>query len=241
VADIERAAAAGADRVELCGALELGGLTPSIGLVETAVAASPIPVVAMLRPRAGGFLYDHHEFAAMRRDAEQFLELGAAGIVFGVLDERGNIDAARCGTLLRDAAAAQTVFHRAFDFIGNQRAALDTLMDLGFTRVLTSGGKPTAAEGAATIVELVSHAAGRIEIMPGGGIRADNVLQIVRSTGCHQVHIGASTSQNDGSITDTTGIELVDGRFMQGTAHRAVLSGSVAETVSALRGTSLPR
>ena len=123
VADIERAVAAGADRVELCSALELGGLTPSLGLVETALAASPIPVVVMLRPRAGGFRYDRHEFAAMLRDAERFLDLGASGVVFGILNEHGQIDVARCGELLRSAGAAQTIFHRAFDFVRDQRAA----------------------------------------------------------------------------------------------------------------------
>jgi copper homeostasis protein len=241
VADIERAMAAGADRVELCSALELGGLTPSIGLVETAMAASPIPVVVMLRPRAGGFRYDRHEFAAMLRDAERFLELGASGVVFGTLNEHGQIDVARCGELLRSAGAVQTIFHRAFDFVPDQRAALDTLIELGISRVLTNGGKPTAAEGAAAIRELISHAAGRIEVMPAGGINADNVLEIVLATGCNQVHVGASTSQVDGSIPDTRGIELVDGRFMQGVAHRAVSCESIAETVTALRSASPPR
>ncbi len=241
VADIERAVAAGADRVELCCALELGGLTPSFGLVETALAASSIPIVVMLRPRAGGFRYDHHEFAAMLRDAERFLELGASGVVFGILNKHGQIDVARCGKLLQSTGAAQTIFHRAFDFVPDQRAALDTLIELGITRVLTSGGNPTAAEGAAEIRELILLAAGRIEVMPGGGINADNVLDIVRATGCNQVHVGASTSQVDGSTADTRGIELVDGRFLHGTAHRAVSSESVAETVTALRNSSPPR
>ena len=241
VADIERAVAAGADRVELCSALELGGLTPSFGLVETALATSSIPVVVMLRPRAGGFRYDHHEFAAMLRDAERFLDLGASGVVFGILNEHGQIDVARCGELLRTAGAAQTIFHRAFDFVPDQRAALDTLIELGITRVLTSGGKSTAAEGTSMIRELISHAAGRIEVMPGGGINADNVLEIVHATGCNQVHVGASSAQVDGSIVDTRGIELVDGRFMQGVVHRAVSCESIAETVTALRNASPTR
>ena len=122
VADIERAVAAGADRVELCGALELGGLTPSIGLVETALASNQIPVVVMLRPRAGGFRYDRHEFAAMLRDAERFLGLGVSGVVFGILTEHGQIDVARCGELLQSVGATQTIFHRAFDFDLDQRA-----------------------------------------------------------------------------------------------------------------------
>ena len=115
------------------------------------------------------------------------------------------------------------------------------MIELGITRVLTSGGKPTAAEGAEEIRELISHAAGRIEVIPGGGINSHNVLEIVMATGSNQVHVGASTSQVDGSITDTSGIELVDGRFMQGVAHRAVSCESIAATVTALRSASPPR
>jgi copper homeostasis protein len=239
VADIERAVTAGADRIELCSALELGGLTPSLGLVETSLAASPIPIVTMLRPRAGGFRYDGHEFAAMRRNAERFLELGASGIVFGVLDEHGQIDIPRCREVVSSIGAAQVVFHRAFDFVRDQRSALDILIDLGITRVLTSGGKPTAIEGAHEIRKLILHAAKRIEILPGGGINAENVVEIVRATGCNQVHLGAAVPHNDGSIADTAGIELVDRRFMSGAAYRAVSCESVTDTVAALRNASL--
>jgi copper homeostasis protein len=239
VADIERAVTEGADRLELCSALELGGLTPSLGLVETALAASPIPVVTMLRPRAGGFRYDGHEFTVMLRDAERFLELGASGVVFGVLDEHGQIDIPRCRELVSSIGAAQVVFHRAFDYIRDQRSALDMLIDLGVTRVLTSGGKPTAVEGANEIHALISHAAGRIEILPGGGINADNVVEIVRATGCNQVHLGAAAPRNDGSVADTAGIELVDRRFMRSTSYRAVSRESLTDTVTALRNALL--
>jgi copper homeostasis protein len=239
IADIQRAVTAGADRLELCSALELGGLTPSLGFLETALAASPIPVVTMLRPRAGGFRYDGHEMAAMQRDAEQFLELGASGVVFGVLDERGQIDRPRCRELIRSIGTPHLVFHRAFDFVRDQRSALDMLIDLGVTRVLTSGGKPTAIDGANEIRDMISHAAGRIEILPGGGINADNVVEIVRTTGCNQVHLGAAAPLNDGSLTDTAGIELVDRRFMRGTSYRAVSCESLTDTVAALRNASL--
>jgi copper homeostasis protein len=239
VADIERAVSAGADRLELCSALELGGLTPSLGLVETALAASPIPIVAMLRPRAGGFHYDDHEFNAMRRDAELFLDLGASGVVFGILNDQGQVDASRCGELVRSAGGAQTIFHRAFDFVHDQRLALDMLIDLHMTRVLTSGGKPTAAEGAEAIGQLVEYSGGRIEVMPGCGIRADNVVEIVRATGCHQVHLGAATPVNDSSTAGANGIELVDRRYMYGADHRAVSGESVSNTMAALRNESL--
>jgi copper homeostasis protein len=235
VADLEQAMAAGADRVELCGALELGGLTPSLGLAETVLAASPVPVVVMLRPRAGGFHYDSHEFTAMQRDAERFLALGASGIVFGVLDGHGRVDVSRCQKLVQSAGAAQTVFHRAFDFLRDRREALDALVGIGLTRVLTSGGKPTAAEGIAAIRELISHAAGQIEIMPGGGINVGNVVEIVRATACNQVHVGAAMRRSDASIPEAAGIKLVDKRFTQGPAHRGVSREAVAETLAALQ------
>jgi copper homeostasis protein len=239
VADIEQALTAGADRLELCSALELGGLTPSLGLVETALAASPIPVVTMLRPRAGGFRYNSHEFAAMQRDAERFLDLGASGVVFGVLDEYGQIDIPRCRELVRSIGTSHVVFHRAFDFVRDQHSALDVLIDLGVTRVLTSGGKPTAIEGAHEIRKLISRVAENIEILPGGGINATNVVEFVRATGCNQVHLGAAAPLNDGSIADTAGVELVDRRFMRGASYRAVSCESLTDTVAALRNAAL--
>jgi copper homeostasis protein len=239
VADLELAVAAGADRVELCGALELGGLTPSIGLSEAVLVASPLPVVVMLRPRAGGFHYDGHEFAAMQRDAERFLDLGASGLVFGILDQHGRVDSPRCRKLVQSAGTAQTIFHRAFDFVRDQRAALDALIDIGMTRVLTSGGKSTAVEGVAAIRQLNSLADARIQILPGGGINAGNVVETVRATDCNQVHIGAAIRRNDASMPGDAGIELVDQRFTQGPAHRGVSGEAVAQTIAALQTAKL--
>jgi copper homeostasis protein len=235
VADAEAAVAAGADRLELCGALELGGLTPSLGLVEAVVAISPIPVVAMVRPRAGGFRYDRDEFAVMLRDAQRFLDMGASGIVFGILDQYGRIDAARSRELVSLAASVGSVFHRAFDFVADQRTALDTLIETHCQRVLTSGGQSTAVAGAAAIRELAQHAAGRIEVLPGGGVNAGTIAEIVRVTGCRQVHIGASTMCDDGSIHDGSGIELCDRRFMQGVSYRAVKADAVATAKATLK------
>jgi copper homeostasis protein len=236
VADIESAMAAGADQIELCAALELGGLTPPLGLVESALAASPLPMIVMLRPRSGGFCYDRHEFAAMRRDAERFLQLGVAGIAFGILNQEGQIDVPRCRQFVEQAAGRETVFHRAFDFVTDQRAALDNLVDLGCTRVLTSGGAPTALDGAAAISGLVQLSAGRIEIIAGGGIGPENVVEVVKNTGCRQIHIGAGAPADDGSIQRGAAIELCDKRFMQGAAHRIVDGAKVTGTIKTLDG-----
>jgi copper homeostasis protein len=239
VTDVETAIAAGADRLELCSALELGGLTPSDGLVEAALAASPIPIVVMVRPRAGGFCYDRHEFAVMLRDAGRFLEMGACGIVFGILDQKRRIDAARSRELINLAGSVESVFHRAVDCAEDQKQAIDALIELECTRVLTSGGKPTAYQGVDEIRGLVEHAKGRIEILPGGGINAANVAEIVRLTGSTQVHVGASSVHDDGSILGTTGIELCDRRFMEGVTYRAVAADAVAAARSVLTSAAL--
>src|SRR5262249_57279827 len=131
-------------------------------------------------PRAGGFCYSAGEFAAMRRDAEVAMSHGAEGLVFGVLRERGEVDVERCAALVAVARAAgrEAVFHRAFDVVPDPVSALETLIALGVTRILTSGREPTALAGARLIRQLVERAAGRIEILPGGGIREANVAAV---------------------------------------------------------------
>lgn len=189
--DALEAAAGGADRVELCAALFLGGLTPSIGTLVEAGRRLRIPFMAMVRPRSGGFGYTAAEFATMERDVEMALAAGAGGVVFGVLRENGTVDGKRTRALVRRAGGAQTVFHRAFDVTPRPFDALETLVDLGVTRILTSGQRDSVAEGAPLIAELVARAAGRIEILPGGGIAPWNVADCVRRTGASQVHLTA--------------------------------------------------
>lgn len=235
VADARAAIAAGADRLELCSGLEVGGLTPSIGLVETVVAASSVPVIAMLRPRAGGFCYDADEFAAMLRDAEQFLAAGAAGVAFGILDQQAHIDVARSREIIARLGTHEAVVHRAFDFTQDQFAALEALVELQATRILTSGGEAAALAGSAKLRALAARAAGRIELMAGGGINGENVAEVLATSGLRQVHIGASGPADDGSIASTAPINLCDQRFFHGAAYRAVVQNSVAATAEALR------
>jgi copper homeostasis protein len=191
------AAENGAHRLELNSALELGGLTPSLGLLKEVSQAVHLPVIVMLRPRAGGFVYSAAEFKTLQHDCDLALSNGAAGLAFGFLQPDHRMDLDRCRQVIRQVGKAQTVFHRAFDLVADSAAALDQLLDLGVTRVLTSGGAPDALEGAAAISNLIQHAGERIEILPGGGIRADNVLDILRATGCKQVHGSFSETRTD--------------------------------------------
>jgi copper homeostasis protein len=189
----------GAERVELCSCLFLGGLTPSIGSVIEANHRLKIPIIGMVRPRGGGFCYTEAEFAAMQHDARAMLDAGAAGIVFGILNPDGSIDIERNRVLRAIAGTKQSVFHRAIDVTPDPFRALEQLIELGFTRVLTSGQQDSVPEGIDLIRQLVERAGSRIEIMPGGGIRAHAVPDILRVTGCKQIHVASWKAQHDPS------------------------------------------
>ena len=191
--DALTAEAAGANRLELVSALSLGGLTPSIGMVEAVIARCALPVVAMLRPRSGGFAYRDGELAAMEGDGERFLGSGTKGLVFGVLDERGisprNARFVRLG--------GEAVFHRAFDLLPDPFDGLERLIDMGFRRLLTSGGRGGAPDNVDAIRRLVERADGRIEILAGGGVRAASVVPLVAGTGVSQIHLAALSWSRD--------------------------------------------
>jgi copper homeostasis protein len=179
----------GADRLELCGDLRNGGVTPSEDLIAQVIDRVDIPVFVMIRPRGGSFVYTAHELHAMRRDIERAHELEADGVVFGVLDTRNEIDAYRCRDLLDVADGMPVTFHRAFDRITDQPHALETLIELGIGRVLTSGGAETAESGVDALRDLVEMGEGSISILAGGGVRDKNVAEIVRETGVMEVHL----------------------------------------------------
>jgi copper homeostasis protein len=189
----------GADRVELCSALFLGGLTPSLGTIQEAKRRLKIPIVVMVRPRGGGFAYSEAEMASMERDAEGAVENGADGVVFGILKSDGAIDVARCRRIHQLIGKRQAVFHRAFDVTPDPFEALEQLVDLGITRILTSGQKDSVPEGVELIKKLIERAGDRIEILPGGGIQAWNVKEMIERTGCRQVHLTASRMVSDTS------------------------------------------
>ncbi len=190
----------GADRVELCSALFLGGLTPSLGTLQEAKARLRIPVIAMVRPRGGGFCYTDAEFVTMERDTRLALENGADGVVFGILNRDGAIDLDRTRRI-RELIGPhrQAVFHRAFDVTPDPFTALEELIELGITRILTSGQQNAVREGVELIHRLMEHARGRIEIMPGGGILPYEIEAIIEHTRCTQIHLTAFKTQRDPS------------------------------------------
>lgn len=190
----------GANRVELNSDLFHGGLTPTLGALRTVKRHAPdLNVMCMVRPREGGFHYTQTEYEVMLEDARIFLENGADGIVFGFLHEDATLDTERCRAMLDVIGDKESVFHRAIDVVPDWKTALDQLIGLGVTRVLTSGQKPTVPEGAAALRDMIRYAAGRIEILPGGGITPENAAWCREATGARQLHAAIHRTAYDRS------------------------------------------
>ncbi|GAA2691988.1 copper homeostasis protein CutC [Actinoplanes palleronii] len=206
------AARLGVDRVELCSALALGGVTPSQALIEAAVGFPGMPPVhVLIRPRAGGFDYPADEAALMVREVRHAVAAGAAGVVVGGLRD-GRVDTGLIARTVEAAGGAAVTFHRAFDGLADPAAGLDVLAGLGVCRILTAGGPGTVAGGLAGLAALVRAAAGRIEIMAGGGVRPELVAGLV-GTGVAAVHASAKRI-----VPDPVAVEL-------GAAARAGATG----------------
>ena len=178
----------GADRLELCANLADGGTTPSEELIADVVEQIAIPVFVMIRPRGGSFLYSPSEIDEMRRSIDRARELDVDGFVLGVLNSSQRIDTIRTQSLVDAAGDLPVTFHRAFDRVADRIDALDSLIDIGIARVLTSGGAPTAPEGMTALRELVEIAGDEIVILAGGGVRFQNVAELVDETGVQEVH-----------------------------------------------------
>lgn len=179
----------GAHRVELCDNLVEGGTTPSAGAIKLICAHLAIPVNVMIRPRGGDFLYSDLELAVMRHDIETARQLGAAGVVFGLLNRDGTVDEPRVAELIALARPLSVTFHRAFDMARDPFAALESLIALGVDRVLTSGQERSAVEGLDLLAALVERAGDRIIIMAGGGVNARNLARVVARSGVSEVHV----------------------------------------------------
>lgn len=203
VEDARAAKAGGADRLELCLDLTCGGLTPPAELVAAVKQAVELPLVAMLRPRAGNFVYNARELDGMCARAGELRAAGADAIVLGALTREGLVDLAALERLTAAAAPLPLVFHRAFDALADQDTGLEALIAARCARVLTSGDPLGVEHGLTRLAALVKRAADRIEIMPGGGVRAANAARLLRATGARAIHFsgkeryGAPTRASD--------------------------------------------
>ena len=194
---VESAVAAqrgGADRIELCSGLLEGGLTPSFGLVSTVRSKLSIGICVMVRPRGGDFCYGSDDFETMEQDVLTAKQLGADGVVFGILKEDGHIDVERTRHLVELARPLRVTFHRAFDMSRDLNQSLEAMIAAGVDRVLTSGGEQRVEDGSARVRSLSETAAGRIAIMAGGGITESNADRVIAATGVHELHASTAVS-----------------------------------------------
>ncbi len=200
--DVLAAAKAGADRLELNSAFYLGGLTPTVGLVRLAKKVCKLPMVAMVRPRAGGFCYTEEEYQTMLSDGEILLEEGVDGIVFGFLTPDKQVDVKKTKVLtdLAHSYGKEAVFHKAFDCIADQEQALRELIALGVDRVLTSGGGKAALDKADHLAYLIKTYGKDITLLLGGGIRAGNVERLLQATGAKEIHTACAGFLQDHTV-----------------------------------------
>lgn len=193
-AGLTAAVEGGADRIELCSALSVGGLTPSSGLMRLA-ARAPVPVYAMIRPRAGDFVFDADDVAIMLDDIDAARSAGLAGVVLGASLADGRLDVATLTLLVERAAGLGLTLHRAFDLVPDFRDAIETAVSLGFERILTSGGQKIAPAAVETLFDIMAAARGRVSIMPGSGVRLDTIEDLLARLPVHEVHSSCSVDE----------------------------------------------
>ncbi|WP_421874782.1 copper homeostasis protein CutC [Marinoscillum sp.] len=185
----------GANRVELCDNLVEGGTTPSAGMIRLVREKIQIGLQVMIRPRGGDFLYTKEEFEVMKLDIQIAKDLGADGVVFGLLNPDGSVDKERCDELIALARPMNITFHRAFDMVKDPIKSLEDLIELGIDRVLTSGLEPDVISGKSMLKKLVEQADGRIIVLAGGGVRLHNVQELIAATGVPEIHVSGRKTQ----------------------------------------------
>lgn len=198
----------GAQRIELCAALEIGGITPSAGIIAEARKVEGLALNVIIRPRGGDFLYNSYEAESMIYDIQLCKKLGVDGVVIGALTADGDIDTSLCRRLIDAADGMSVTFHRAFDMCRDPRQALEELIALGCDRVLTSGQATTAEAGIPLLKELVEQAAGRISIMPGCGVNSGNAAMILQETGATEIHASARKGVGSGMRFRHSGVSM---------------------------------
>lgn len=185
------AQSAGAFRIELCDNPGDGGTTPSYGFIKAAREKLQINLFPIIRPRGGDFFYTEEEFEIMKTDVKLCKQLGCDGVVIGILNADGTVDKKRNAALVELAYPLGVTFHRAFDRTADAYKAMEDIIEIGCERILTSGQKPNAIEGADLIAQLIKQADERISIMPGSGVRSDNIMELVKKTGATEFHTSA--------------------------------------------------
>ena len=231
-AGLDAAVAGGADRIELCAALDLGGLTPTPGLIAHA-RTSPIPIYAMIRPRSGDFVFDAHDINTMLDDIHAVRDAGLAGVVLGASLPDGQLDGDSLATLRAAAKGLGTTLHRAVDLVPDFNAALELAIDLGFERVLTSGGALSALAGAEVVARMHARAEQRIIVMPGSGLSAANVSELFARRRFAEVHAScARTTPAQGEAAQRLGFALTERRYTSSDEVKALRAALDRETSS---------
>lgn len=223
----------GADRVELCSGIPEGGTTPSFGMIRKARASIDIALNVIIRPRGGDFLYSEDELEEMIHDIRIAEELGADGLVFGCLTKEGNIDKRAMSILMEAAGSLPVTFHRAFDHSADPLKALEDIIELGCARILTSGCRPTALEGADLLAQLVEKAGDRIIIMPGCGVKESNIAEIARLSGAREFHFSAREPVESGMLFRNPDVAMGSEEDPYGTVRTTATR--VAATINSLK------
>jgi copper homeostasis protein len=209
---------AGANRIELCDNPGEGGTTPSYGFIKAAREKLHIDLYPIIRPRGGDFIYSDDEFEIMKTDIDLCKNIGCDGVVIGALTKAGKVDKKKCGEFVELAYPLGVTFHRAFDRTADPFEALEDIIEIGCERILTSGQRPTAIEGATLIKELVKYADNRITIMPGSGVRSDNIIELAEITAAVEFHtsarklIGDKSEFRNSLLTEALTSVTVDGQ-----------------------------
>lgn len=204
------AQAGGASRIEFCQNLESGGLTPTHAQIKIVREQLDIGIFVLIRPRSGNFIYSDLEIEEMIHDIQYCADSGCDGVVIGALNEHGDVHKLHMQRLIKAAGSMQVVFHRAFDLCRNPLEALETIIELGCVRILTSGQKQTAWEGRMLIQELIRQAGDRIEIMPGSGVDESNIEELIHVTKAKSIHSSAKTVQKSSAIFKNSDINGMD-------------------------------